>query len=675
MKIGVLTYHFAHNYGAMLQAYALQRYLFGCGHEVDIIDYRPEKLYRQYRKGLKNCRIEQIPSKVIKDIRRWKQIELFEQFSVDYLKCNSSVDKDELKTISREYDAIIVGSDQVWNNDINFNDQSYFLDFVVPSCDRVGYSISIGKAKMTDKLARSLSVHLDKFNSVSFRELSASKTVEEYTGISLPVTVDPVFLLSRKDWKRTEKKPEGFQYDKFILYYSLSADDELDTCVKEIANSKDLPIVSMHPLCRKISRYGEMLTNVGPKEFLWLIDNASYIASNSFHATAFSVIFGKEAIIKPHKQLGARNIDLLNLAGYSCSEECRQEIYDFSKADTTALCKVIEYSKNYLNSLSNEKHLESIKYPKWPQVYAARAKSKDLLLSSSSGAMFTVLSREIIKNGGYIVAATYVYESHSVIHDCFNTEDELMLCRGSKYIQSDLRNSYKKVIEKLKGGNLVLFIGTACQVAGLSSLCNQLNVNKENLYLCDIICHGVPSPSLWRDYIKNIEKKFGKITSITFRDKRIDWMHPVSVAKTENGEVNIRPFADMFYSDCFLRKSCYECKYSSVSKPSDITLGDFWGIDTVLPEFYNSIGNSLVIVHTEKGKTLFDKVKDDIECNQSNVLACIQKNLIEPTMRPTQREAMWEYYHKNGVDKLQKRYFPKNKVEKVIFKIRRKLKV
>ena len=191
-------------------------------------------------------------------------------------------------------------------------------------------------------------------------------------------------------------------------------------------------------------------------------------------------------------------------------------------------------------------------------------------------------------------------------------KDERTAFKGSKYIQSHMNNTIKSVISDLKDNKKVLFSGTACQVAGVNSVAKE---NTNNLYTCDLICHGVPSERVFKDYLKYIEEKYNKkIKEFIFRDKSFGWHSHIETIIFEDGtKISLEYFKRLFYRHNILRLSCYECNYANTHRPADITIADFWGVDELFPEFDDDKGVSLVIINSEKGKKLFNKVKDRLE--------------------------------------------------------------
>ena len=307
-------------------------------------------------------------------------------------------------------------------------------------------------------------------------------------------------------------------------------------------------------------------------------------------------------------------------------------------------------------------------------VYAGRLKEKSALLSSSSGGAFTAISDFFLKNGNLVVAAIYNYENHTTEFQMITDEKMREKAKGSKYMQSKpgdiFRQAYYWLMENAE--KTLLFIGMGCQSDGFRKFA-ELKGIRDRVYIVDIICHGSPSPKIWRDYAESIQKKAGKITYLTFKDKRNGWNSPTAYVKVNGKERLIKDYVRVFYNKCALRPSCYECPYATTERKTDITIGDFWHIEEKIPDFYDSYGNSLLLIHTNRGKELFEMIKNDLDYRLSNTTQCWQANLEAPTKRSEQREAFWDDYQKKGINFVMKKYGTasvikalKNKISKIL---------
>lgn len=258
-------------------------------------------------------------------------------------------------------------------------------------------------------------------------------------------------------------------------------------------------------------------------------------------------------------------------------------------------------------------------------VYAVKHKDDKIRLSSSSGGAFTALAESVIDEDGVVFGAKFD-EDWSVFHDYTDTKEGLAAFRGSKYVQSRVGDSFKKAEYFLKAGRKVLFSGTPCQIAGLKRF---LRKEYDNLLTVDFICHGVPSPGVWREYLKeetarqcggknsvlshpNIKERDARIESISFRDKRLGWKK-YSFALTlsvPNGHgakntvllsepLNKNIFLRGFLTNLYLRPSCHACPAKSFKSGSDITISDFWGGQSIIPEWNDDKGISVMFLHKE----------------------------------------------------------------------------
>ncbi|MDU5544580.1 MAG: Coenzyme F420 hydrogenase/dehydrogenase, beta subunit C-terminal domain, partial [Clostridium perfringens] len=255
--------------------------------------------------------------------------------------------------------------------------------------------------------------------------------------------------------------------------------------------------------------------------------------------------------------------------------------------------------------------------------YASAAVDKNIVLTSSSGGVFTSISEEFIKAGGIVYGCSMENTDNGLFpkHIRVSNINELKKLQGSKYVQSDLGNCFIELKNDLLLGVKVMFSGTPCQVAALYSF---LGNNKTDLlYTVDIVCHGVPSINFFRDYISNLNKKVkGQIINFRFRDKSngwrlqgaIDYIDNNGKKKTKLINSEVSSYFKLFLESSTYRDSCYNCKYTNKHRPGDITLGDYWGIENVHPEYLTrnlgtleqKNGISCVLVNTLKGSELLN---------------------------------------------------------------------
>lgn len=297
-------------------------------------------------------------------------------------------------------------------------------------------------------------------------------------------------------------------------------------------------------------------------------------------------------------------------------------------------------------------------------VYAARHKDKDILMKSSTGGMFTAISDYFLNGDGAVVCTSYNYSSNQAEFQLFTDKESRNKARGSMYMQSKPLNLFKEAEKWLKNNNEnLLFIGMGCQADGFRKFA-EIKKLRDRVTIVGIICHGSPSPKLWREYVS------GNIDYVTFKDKRNGWEKPTAVIVKEGNEKSISDYIKIFYNGCALRPACYECPYSTTEREVDMTIGDYWGIDNTMPDFYSPNGNALILVHTEKGMDLWNNIKNVLEWRESNTIDCLQPNLIKPTNKSPVREEFWKDYERHGIDYIMKKYG----TEPVMIKIRNKVK-
>lgn len=297
-------------------------------------------------------------------------------------------------------------------------------------------------------------------------------------------------------------------------------------------------------------------------------------------------------------------------------------VIDESKCVDCGLCrKVCAFNDDYDRSLNMPV----------PEAYAVRHKETGEIMKSQSGAAFVAISDYILENGGVVYGAGYK-DHFRVAHKRATTKEERDEFRGSKYVQSDLTGIFRSVKSDLEKGLTVLFSGTPCQTAGLSAYISD-NL-RERLWLVDLVCHGVIGPRVWRDYLRYIERRYKKrLINVNFRDKRFGWHSCRSSFRFNDGQTVSPRFH--IYRNSLLRPSCGACPFSSLRHPSDITIGDFWGIEKVDSQMgKDNAGVSLLLCNTRKGMELFTEVEHDIYFRDVKTENCLQPNLTSPTVIP-----------------------------------------
>lgn len=287
-----------------------------------------------------------------------------------------------------------------------------------------------------------------------------------------------------------------------------------------------------------------------------------------------------------------------------------------------------------------------------PNAYQYRLLQNEQLLKSQSGGAFFTIADKFIAKGGVVYGAAFT-KTWKVTHQKANDDKTLSALRMSKYVQSDMIGIFKDVKEQLKIGIRVLFSGTACQIAGLKSFIpNRLH---QNLFCIDIVCHGVPSPKIWADYILYLQKtRQSKIVKACFRDKRFGWHGARESFLFENGKEEFRRTNNyLYFSGLSMRESCSHCHYTNLKRVGDITVGDQWGIAKDSP-YEDDKGLSLVLVNSEKGEQLFESLEQNAE--KISLHECMQPQLQWPSRLHSAHYKFVNDYKINGFVYVAKKY-------------------
>lgn len=288
----------------------------------------------------------------------------------------------------------------------------------------------------------------------------------------------------------------------------------------------------------------------------------------------------------------------------------------------------------------------------YKEAYACYIKNRDIQATSTSGGIFYPIAKKILENNGTVYGVT-MDETLTVKHIAIQKEEDLYKLQGSKYVQSQLGNVYAEIKDRLENNEYVLFSGTGCQVAGLK---NYLRKDYENLLTVDLICHGIPSSGLFEDYTKYLGIKYGgTVISYKFRQKnpKVAQSYDTKITlkkgetvfeKTVSGDDD--PFTINYLRNALQNKECYKCKFASLKRTSDITLGDYWGIDEVHPDFGKGNSVSLVLLNTDKAVSVWECIKEQLEFIPTEKDKILKHNhqLSHPTPYNARREDIYGNY-------------------------------
>ena len=355
MKVGIITFHRALNYGALLQAFALRHSLSKLGAEAQVLDYRNPIMEGMYfypsfsqRKTVK-AKIKYL----IQGKFELKRREKFESYRKNYLNLSKELSAaDDLKVISEAYDRFITGSDQVWNYGAHNFDKNYFLQFVNEGNKKYSYAASFGVSSLSDDYKEEYRNILSDFAMCSVRERQGLDILSSLGIVNQRIDLDPTMLLTKEDWQaqlNISAKPKH----KYIFAYYFELTDTLRSYVEKLANKTGCTVVFVGnplkaPFCCKCKR----LKTADPIDFVNAISNAEYVVTNSFHGTAFSIIFNKKFYVELLKTDSKVNSRIENILQTFSSEK---RIIAASKMND-------DVDWNFVNSKMAEMRKESLDY-------------------------------------------------------------------------------------------------------------------------------------------------------------------------------------------------------------------------------------------------------------------------------------------------------------------------
>jgi len=360
MKIKTITCHNVYNLGASLQAYALQKYLQELGHEVEIIDYKPHylsghnKLWGIYNPKYDKPIIRQLylMAKLPGRVLSLKRKKAFDSFTKQYLHLTQRYSSnEELKANPPEADVYIAGSDQIWNPKFrNGRDPAFYLDFVPQNKIKMSYAASLATNEIPKECCSFMSQMIKRLDYVSVRESSSVKLINSLGRNDVVAVCDPVFLLSKDEWHHMGNNI-GLNNQKYILIYDFDKSPIIDQIAKTIAKFKGLSIYNVGPFKKNFAK--KNYTYTGPIDFISLVRDASFIISNSFHATAFALIFNKDfCVVKRTEALNERLVSLLKDLQLEehITSDFHSGLLEEIKYDpiNMKLNKVIDFSKKFI---------------------------------------------------------------------------------------------------------------------------------------------------------------------------------------------------------------------------------------------------------------------------------------------------------------------------------------
>lgn len=623
---------------------------------------------------------------------------------------------DELKTDNLDYDVLVTGSDQTWSPKIGFF-PAFFLEFGKKNALRIAYAPSIGVSKLSVEEEKYLNLHLQSFEAISCREKLGTDILSKVIkGKEIINVLDPTFLLTKDDWDEIVVKP-SIKGD-YILCYFIGHKTYYRDIAQQLSNDLGLPLYFIPVSWQDMGKGYNLVADTGPREFLGLISGARLVLTDSFHGTAFSINYRKSFYAFTKIEGGknasdnSRLFDILSklhledrLFYTVCSikftdvdytkvemalEVERKKSFSFLKDSLIdkRICSLeectgcmacqsvcthgaIKFEKDLMGFCYPKKIMEQCvgcglcenvcpnntlpEYNQACKAYVATASNHEERQTSTSGGIASILARYIVNKDGIVYGCTSKRAAH-ICHIRISKEEDVILLKGSKYVQSDISEIMPQVKDDLKNGLEVLFIGTPCQVAGLKSF---LRKPYKNLFTVDFVCHGVPSQQILNDALKNEYSVFDKQqlkVDFRFKEKSGKSHYGIKLIDNEGKCVYKESYPKSKYISGFLggmfyRESCYQCHYTKDNRVSDITLGDYW--DRELK--YTAIskgkdGLSMVMINTDSGKNLFDCITEKIvfESITTNAIVARNAQLRQPMRKNKYYEAFRNIYSNKG---------------------------
>lgn len=736
MKVYTITNSSINNYGAILQAFALQTKMKQFGTDAYVLRmlapskskmqklmaYLPDKHYTVKDKlEIRNSR-----KKYAKKIHK---LNAFYEKNIQSLVCHSLK---EASFLADSADVMIAGSDQIWSPNGHMLSAFTTLQFGSSHIKRYSYAASVGALQYDADSEKLMRTGLEKIEGISVRESSTVDLIQGLTDKKVIQNIDPTLLFDSSFWNNYAG--DRIISDPYIFVYMLRPEPLTLAMAKRLSEKtgKELYVIS-----NKILDGVNNITDAGIEDWLSYIKHADYVITNSFHGTAFSVLFKKQLLSVAVEGSGMRVADFLG--GIGLQDRIASVLDDVDKIDSEIawdsadllLKKQRAAAETYLSGIVQSDNSTAPKkielfnskskccgcsacmnicpkgaismqedecgflYPKIDEdkcvkcgmcmkvcayqntvtcsqlksAYAGISTSEEIRAVSASGGAFASIATDFLKKGGVVVGSEMMDSSGGLkpFHRIIDSVNELFRLQSSKYAHSEIGYVYQKVKHLLNDGKRVLFSGTSCQIAGLKGY---LQKEYENLFTIDIICHGVPSAKLMQGYQKMLEDRFHReVTNINFRDKRKGWGEKgfVSLRDTINAsetkEVLIDPSTSSYYKLYLMgaayRENCYTCPYTNCKKrPGDLTLGDFWGIEKVHPEFLTSNGGpwkreegiSCFLVNSEKGEQLLQKYGSLLELKHTSAekITFRNKMLTRPTFYFSKRDTILKKFQEHG---------------------------
>lgn len=655
-KTGIITFHFADNVGGVLQCLGLYRQIQKMGMEPFVIDYRPwyhaakyfswnpvfylawkkQEFLRSQRVGLQGrikAGMKMIAGGILGNLqfpKNKKRAERFEQFRKAHLSQSRRYRSlRQLQRVPPAYENYICGSDQIWNINLTDGvfDPAYFLKFGPRETRRIAYAVSAGETDLSS-VAVQYREAVRELDTILFREKKDRETSGKLLGKDSRVVPDPTFFLTGDEWASFESPVRAEK--PYIFVYTVLKSEKVSRLVADLTTKHNVNVIdgSVHEYMKGNEHY-RYDPYCGPGEFLNYIRNAEFVITNSFHGTAFSLIYHKNFLVICNSKRNERMQEILKLLGLEdrmvadCVPETVLSVRepDYTDVEYRLAAERERSSDLLLTAMQQEKDTGMKQEIK---AYSGYLTEPGQLVRSSSGGAAWALSRAVIARGGTVFGVAYTEDFRSARYDCAVTEEELEKFRTSKYISAEKNMQYKgeeisvfeAVARELSTGVEVLFTGLGCEAGALKQYLAAHHISTEKLYLTDLICFGATYPEIQSQYISMLEKRYGSgITAFTTRHKKYGWNPFVLRAEFGNGKIHEERFYDTDFGHAFkvcAKAPCYHCGFKGENHAADLTIGDYRGCDDSM-ECYNRYGVSIMLSGTPKGEEMIRWLKDSGE--------------------------------------------------------------
>lgn len=705
LKTGLIASYDLCRPADLLRAAALQRAVETLGGECELIDYRPAK-GGGAQPACAGSR------------RRERRDKPQGNFAGQHLRMSAHrfESLEELRAAELPYGLLLCGGQRG-----GAPDPAFFGAF--SRCRKAAYALDLGAERIPEEAEGWLRDCLGAFSHISAGAGRGREMIRALAGRSAPAALDPILLLPRRDWIAMAER-HGKPESGYILCDCDGG--VLEAYVRRLADETGLQTVQLRDGERKIHPRAKRVQNAGPAELLGWFQSASLVCTGSFAGTALAILFqkpfftavsagdfrtrellsrlgltdriagegaaglpgeidwaGVEARLEPIRQDSLARLDAALRNGAEPAEkplaEAGGRLAERVRCTGCTACA----SVCPRNAISMERDGEGFAYPAvdrercalcgrcaavcpvlhprekpaLPAAFAAWNRQDAVRRDSTAGGVFTALAEFVLESGGVVFGAVFDGKQHLRHEACFDKKT-LWRLRGTKYVQSDLDGVFRMVRECL-AARQVLFSGTPCQVDGLYRF---LGGRPENLTTCDLICRGVPSPGVWEDMARSLERRKGQeLQAVRFCNKVPGWQESHFTAVFDSGTVDSAPLGRTEYGRAcsralLLRPSCYGCPYASVSRPGDFTLGRLLGLrPEELPE-QREKGVSLLLVNTAHGSHIFDQLP--LERQACAVERAIAGNpgLSLPAVEPPERAAFFASYALEPFESVRRRF-------------------